>query len=169
MSGDLVVRMSDQIADRALDDPVFLGVHRVALYAAIRNEVLTGRLFAALKGRGIELLFPRVFGEGIEFAEVDRLAGMIPGRWGIPEPVGMGVRDLAGVDLVVVPGVGFDEEGYRLGFGKGFYDRCLGRFEGPKVGLAYDFQVVGRLPRDPGDLRCDRIFTEKRVISPQEM
>jgi 5-formyltetrahydrofolate cyclo-ligase len=94
---------------------------------------------------------------------------VVPGFRGIFEPRCQG-GNAVGVeilDLAIVPGVAFDLQGGRLGYGAGFYDRLLRRFpQGiPKVGIAFDFQVLPRLPRQPHDIALDLIVTESRVIS----
>ena len=72
---------------------------------------------------------------------------------------------IAEIDVVLLPGVAFDECGYRIGFGKGFYDRVLEGFKGTTIGLAYEFQVVKKLPKNSGDVCCRWVVTEKRVIT----
>lgn len=67
------------------------------------------------------------------------------------------------IELVIVPGIVFDPSGYRVGFGKGFYDRFLKTFTGISVGVAYDFQVMDQVPRDDWDVPVDWLFTDKRA------
>ncbi len=69
------------------------------------------------------------------------------------------------IDLVVVPGVAFDEKGYRIGYGKGYYDSWLPRFPmRRRVGLAYDFQVMTAVPRSGHDAPVGIVVTEKRIV-----
>ncbi len=73
---------------------------------------------------------------------------------------------MAKIDLIVLPGVAFDDNGIRLGYGLGCYDRALS--EGGRsvlVGLAYDFQVVAALPQEEHDVPVDFIVTERRILS----
>ena len=87
----------------------------------------------------------------------------VPGRFGIPEPEGGSPVSLSELDLMVVPGVGFDLHGHRLGYGRGYYDRVLaGESRRPTlVGLCFEQQVVDRLPRDPHDVCVDLLITEQ--------
>jgi len=137
---------------------------RIALYASLRREVQTRELFEELKKRGKTIFFPRVAGKNLEWVQTDDLSGLSPGRWGIEEPRPGTSVPLRKGDLVVIPGVAFDEAGGRLGFGHGFYDRSLKDLDVTKIGLAFDFQIVAQLPREAGDLRCHFIITEKRII-----
>jgi len=62
-----------------------------------------------------------------------------------------------------VPGVLFDKVGYRIGYGKGYYDRLLTKLGGIKVGVCYQFQVVEELPRDSWDKPVDLVVTEEKI------
>jgi 5-formyltetrahydrofolate cyclo-ligase len=77
---------------------------------------------------------------------------------GVPIPVGL-------IDLVVVPGLGFDEEGNRLGRGRGFYDRFLAHpeFAGVKCAVAFEEQLCPEIPSDPLDVRVDMLVTDAKV------
>jgi 5-formyltetrahydrofolate cyclo-ligase len=70
------------------------------------------------------------------------------------------------IGLIVVPGLVFDGQGYRLGYGRGYYDRFLFSLSRkvPSAGLAFDFQVVPALPVSPRDFPLDLIITDKRII-----
>lgn len=72
------------------------------------------------------------------------------------------------LDLIVLPGIGFDKKGARIGRGKGYYDKFLKEIKGkiPLIALAYDFQVLDEIPEEPHDVSLDKIITEKRVIKP---
>ena len=67
-------------------------------------------------------------------------------------------------DLVLVPGVAFDLQGCRLGRGLGFYDRILAEASGIKCGVAYDFQLLEKIPVEPHDAKVDFIFTPSRCV-----
>lgn len=88
-----------------------------------------------------------------------------PGWAGIPEPAASCPPiPLNRLDLVLVPGVGFDCDGRRLGRGKGFYDRLLAGVRGVRCGVAGEWQVVGQVPTQPHDERVDCILTPTRWI-----
>lgn len=90
-----------------------------------------------------------------------------PGAYGIREPKHSTCKPVSHkkIDMVIVPGIAFDEKGYRIGYGKGYYDGWLTNFPAPKiVALAYDFQLVGQLPKDSHDKRMGTIITETRTI-----
>ena len=68
------------------------------------------------------------------------------------------------IDLIVVPGVVFDRQGYRIGFGGGYYDRYLSDFEGKRIALAFDEQVIEAVPRESHDLPVHILITETERI-----
>lgn len=70
------------------------------------------------------------------------------------------------IDLIIVPGVVFDTEGYRIGYGGGYYDRFLSDLMNkPKISIAFDLQIVERVPREDFDIPVDYIYTEKEIIN----
>ena len=108
-----------------------------------------------------------------------RLRGMTPkelpvGRFGIPEPPAshpaLSLQDMAGA-LILVPGLVFDEGGYRVGYGGGYYDRLLAKLKRAgiphtTVGLCYSVCLTAALPREPHDIPVDLILDERRIICP---
>jgi 5-formyltetrahydrofolate cyclo-ligase len=91
-----------------------------------------------------------------------------PGKWGILEPAEERVCECTGepFSVIMFPGVAFDREGRRIGYGAGYYDRMLARCGGNslKVAPAYAFQVLPELPCGPLDARVDVIATEQETI-----
>jgi 5-formyltetrahydrofolate cyclo-ligase len=110
-------------------------------------------------------VFPRVVGPYLDFGPARDPGELRPGHRDIPEPAGPHV-DLAEIDVVVVPGLGFGEDGMRLGRGGGHYDRTLSRLPAAavRVGFCYDCQVVEHVPRGAHDQPVDLIVTDQRVV-----
>jgi len=133
----------------------------IALYAPIHNEVRTEYVFeTALRDRK-RVCFPRVKKHHIEFVPVADPSELTDGAFGIAEPAGNDVVTVDDIDIVVVPGVGFDRLGFRLGYGRGYYDRSIGTGREVKLaGLAYDFQVVDELPAEDHDVRINLLVME---------
>ena len=119
----------------------------------------------------VRYTLPRVRGRDLEF--VVRRSGQPfePGAFAIPEPVGGEVVALADHDVVLVPVVAFDADGYRVGQGQGFYDRALAALAAPRpgpgpvlIGVAHSFQHVGEAPRHPWDVPLDAVMTESGLV-----
>jgi 5-formyltetrahydrofolate cyclo-ligase len=158
-------RAASRIAARLLGEPVLRSAPRVALYAALADEVPSRPLFEALVAAGKSCLFPRAQGpHALAFARVTDWSELRPGRYGVLEPpAGAQAVALSEGDLVLVPGVAFDRAGHRLGRGGGFYDRAFpaGAPGGPRLwGIAYGFQLVDAVPHGPRDGRVEAVVTE---------
>lgn len=154
---------------RLADCDAFIQAGCVALYSPIQQEVDTGLLFAEARSCGKRVLYPAVCNDQLQFREVTESGQCVIGRFGIPEPCPKGESCMIEVaDLVVVPGVAFDLQGHRIGFGKGYYDRCLSQLlkHAVLVGFCHDFQVVETIPSEGHDIRMQYIVTDKRIIIP---
>ena len=93
----------------------------------------------------------------------DLEADIVTGRFGIREPrTGCARLSLKRLDLILVPGIAFDLDGHRLGRGRGYYDRLLGELQGARCGVAFDQQIVDRVPIEPHDMRLSCIVTPTR-------
>ncbi|MGI6113438.1 MAG: 5-formyltetrahydrofolate cyclo-ligase [Mahellales bacterium] len=99
---------------------------------------------------------------------IDSFDQVKPGYFGIRQPKEELVRpiDKNEIDLIVVPSVAFDKNGYRVGYGGGYYDRFLAdiKKDVPKIGIAFDCQVVSRVPTDEYDIPVDLIVTNNGII-----
>jgi 5-formyltetrahydrofolate cyclo-ligase len=117
--------------------------------------------------RGKAVMLPRVEGDLLKIYEIRGMEELSPGYMGIPEPPSSveRLRGIKDVRMVVMPGAAFDPRGWRLGYGKGYYDRMLeGAREAPLVALAYEEQISESLPHEEHDVRVDVIITDKRVM-----
>src|SRR5262249_14927245 len=104
--------------------------------------------------RGVMLAYPRVAGNELRLHRVVQAQELTPsGRYRIPEPpADAPLVDAAQLQVIVVPGLAFDADGYRVGYGKGYYDLLLPHTaRARRIGAAYDFQVIERCPRELGD------------------
>ena len=158
---------SQAVARAVLEEPAIRTARRIALYAAQGGELPTRPLFEALGG-ACERLLPRIRGGSLEWASVQAWDELAPGRFGMPEPLGEAVSDPAPGDVVLLPGLAFDGEGWRLGRGGGHFDRAFppGQPAPWLVGLAYWFQLLDAVPHDSRDRRVDAIVTERGWIRP---
>ena len=90
---------------------------------------------------------------------------IVIGKFGVREPAASCAEiPLSQFDLILVPGMAFDLNGNRLGRGQGFYDRILAEASGIKCGVAYDFQLLEKIPTEAHDAKVDFIFTPSRGI-----
>jgi 5-formyltetrahydrofolate cyclo-ligase len=139
----------------------------VAAFWSFGSEVPTPPLLEALHGRGIRVALPRIAGSDLELRTWVPGDPMVLAAFGAREPAGGSPVALGEVDVVCTPGVVFDHDGRRVGYGGGFYDRLFDAM-GPRavrVAIAFDLQVVGGpLPEGSFDRRVDAIVTSSRVL-----
>lgn len=90
---------------------------------------------------------------------------LIKGAYGIYEPSEIRPVSISHIDALIIPGLAFDRQGNRMGFGKGYYDRLLNDCTCPKIGLCYDFQLFDEIPTEPHDIQMNFIITEKEIIT----
>ena len=163
-------RASAALVDRMTSLAAFAGARRVLLNVPFRSEWDAAPLIERALARGKEVLLPRV-DETSRMLDLRRIADpaadIVPGYRGIPEPVERCPRaDPASVDWVLVPGVAFDREGGRLGYGGGYYDRLLPLLSprAARVAGAFSMQIVDRVPSAPHDIRMDTVVTEAEIV-----
>lgn len=143
----------------------------IHFYVSCGGEVETTGMIAHALSRGIRVTVPKMdsASKRLILSELkDPVRELSPGPKGIPEPKPEAFRpvDISLMELFVVPGVAFDERGNRLGQGAGYYDRLLTPVAGrvPIIGLAFELQLVNKIPVGDHDVKVDWIVTEKRVI-----
>jgi 5,10-methenyltetrahydrofolate synthetase len=166
-------RCSTAVLERVAGLDAFKQARRVLAYASFGSEVDTRPFLRAVLAGGRALALPRVDrpARRLNLLHVRDLEGDLQaGMWGIAEPVPARCRAVAPaeIDLVLVPGVVFDREGGRIGYGAGYYDRLLAAWPAPApplVAAAFEIQVVPIVPVLATDRRVDLVVSESRVYS----
>lgn len=137
---------------------------RIALYRATGGELPCDGLAESLMRKGKVCCFPRIEGESMVFCDCKSLdeSCFKTGAFGIMEPVdSLAPVDPESIDVVVLPAVAYNEEGTRLGQGKGYYDRFYAGIKGRKpflLGVCYDFQISSEIPVEEHDITADVIL-----------
>ena len=159
-----VLEMSARIGEHVIMMPEYLRAKRIFCYNALPLEVQTGGLIREILRTGRELYLP-VTGKDKNMKAV-RLydpEAVHKGSFRVMEPDGDETIDPAQLDLILAPGLAFDRSGGRIGYGAGCFDRFLPLCRGTVVGLAFEMQMVDKVPMEPHDHRMDRIVTEAGV------
>lgn len=163
-----VESLSAAIRGRLKTLEVFRDAPQILTYVSSRdNEVDTCALIQELLGAGRVVLAPKAFPSGImQWRRLEGLETLIPGRFGIFEPPEScpAVAGISPAALCLTPGIAFSTDGYRIGYGGGYFDRFLAGFSGTAVGLAYEFQITDDFRSQPHDRPVQWIITEERVI-----
>jgi 5-formyltetrahydrofolate cyclo-ligase len=141
----------------------------ILAYYPFRSEIDTRIIIRDAVTRGKKVALPRVGKRGLELFYIKNLEEDLEhGSYDIMEPIPSRCEKAATshIDLVIVPGVGFDRDHNRLGYGGGFYDRLLTSIPVgvPRIALAFDLQVISEIPVSGHDLKIDILITESQII-----
>ncbi|MCL2112400.1 MAG: 5-formyltetrahydrofolate cyclo-ligase [Streptococcaceae bacterium] len=154
-SADEKKRQTGEILSALIASKTWGNADKIALYMATPMEFDLSRLFEVTDK---EILIPKCFPKRqMIFAKYDT-EHLVRSNFGLMEPDSM-VEVIP--DLIVVPGLAWNEQGYRIGFGGGYYDRYLSGFEGSTVSVIYDFQKVDFTP-EAHDIAVHEVFTAAR-------
>ncbi len=144
--------------------PEYLKAKGIGAFASIPHEINTYPILEGTLSSGKKLYLPKVTKDmaHFEFHLVTDLKNLKPGPFGILEPTSTKAADWNDLELVLAPGLAFDRNGNRLGFGKGFYDRVIPRLKKSclVVGLGYAFQLVEQVPAGPHDIPVKAVLCE---------
>lgn len=128
-------------------------------YLPYNQEVRTVPILARALADGKQVAVPKVYGDEMRFIYLQDLTQVGAGYAGIPEPIADGPVAEDPTALVLMPGLAFDQEGHRMGYGGGFYDKFLAAEpEHPTVALCYAFQMVENLPTEEYDIPVDCVL-----------
>jgi 5-formyltetrahydrofolate cyclo-ligase len=162
---------SEKIREKLFNLPEFKKAKVILFYVSKGSEVKTeGMIKLALKsGKRVVVPISDVKQKKLILSELkDFDKELEPGTFKILEPKKEFFRPISpdNIDFIIVPGIAFDKNGNRIGYGMGFYDKFLSSLKKhiPVIGLAYEFQVVDNIPATDKDVTVDKILTEKRVI-----
>lgn len=164
------------IAEKIIRLPEFRRAGNVMLYLCMseRREVDTSHLVRFIAEESSKRIYaPLLRGDSLHAVPYSRDDPVVSGRFGQPEPVNAEEDVHGNPDIVIVPAVAVDREGWRLGYGKGYYDRYIAglREKGATpfvIAPVFSFQLIDALPHDFWDERLDCIVTEKDVIDIQK-
>ncbi len=137
----------------------------VMFYLSLPSEVSTDKMITESLKKGKKIVVPAVRGKDLIPCLLTQLNQTQEKNFGIREPLEFKPIKKSQLQLIIVPGCGFDFQGYRLGFGQGYYDRFLRDLKGnvPLVGLAFELQVLKKIPHEKEDVPLDFIVTEKKI------
>ncbi len=157
--------LSYQIASKLYKDPLWKEAKTIGITISRFPEVDTYQIIRKAWEEGKRVAIPKCLPENrdMEFRNLIKFNQLESVYSGLLEPIEAETEKVLmnDIDLLIVPGLAYTNEGYRLGFGGGYYDRYLLRFKGETVSLAFDSQMVSSLPVESHDLPIGKIITVK--------
>ncbi len=146
---------------RILDHPAVRTGQRIGAYAATAQELNIDPALEGIISLHKEVFVPRVDGDTLAFCAITQLSDLASGFAGIREPAGPSIACDA-LDVLLVPGLGFDPTGRRIGYGGGFYDRTLAALAPAcvTIGIAFQHQIVPVIPTEEHDIAVLCVLTD---------
>lgn len=152
---------TETIAQKIIASDNFREATDLFCYMDFDGEVGTELIMDEAWRLGKDIWLPKVMDGKMEFYLVESEEELVRGTYGILEPTGESEKAPGDDGLVIVPGIAFDKNHNRLGYGKGYYDRYLKAHPGLiKLGIAFDIQLVDKIPAEECDCKMDMVFTE---------
>ena len=159
MTEDQIREKSEALTRLFLQSEEYRNARSIYGYLPYNQEVRTVPLLEQALRDGKRVAVPKCYGDEMRFIWMEDLSRVEKGYAGIPEPIADGPVADDETALVLMPGMAFDKEGHRIGYGGGFYDKFLAREGGhPTLALCYDFQVLSHLETEEFDIPVDKVL-----------
>lgn len=159
MTHEQIEGTSAQLAELFLASDAYRAAKTIYGYLPYNQEVRTESILERAIMDGKQVAVPKVYGDEMRFVLMEDLSKVEAGYAGIPEPIADEPIAMDTTALVLMPGLAFDAEGHRIGYGGGFYDKFLEKEPGhPTVALCYEFQVFPHLETDVHDIPVDLVI-----------
>ena len=167
LGSESVRKNGEQILKKLCVLKEFKSAKSIATFVDFENEPPTRQLIEKALEMGKTVLVPRTNSakKTLSFHAIRGLSELKPNRRGILEPA-IEKTELKPheIDLILVPGLAFDEKGHRLGSGQGYFDRALPKMKkASKIGIGFEEFVIAKLPIEAHDAKLDALITEKKV------
>ena len=160
MTEGQIVRASVRLGQLLEQSECYRQAKTVYFYLPYNQEVRTKPMIEKAWTQGKRVAVPKVYGEEMRFIYLTDFSQIAPGSFGIPEPIADGPVAQETDALVLMPGMAFDPQGHRIGYGGGFYDKFLSAEPNhPTVALCYDFQLLDRLDTEEFDIPVDLVLS----------
>jgi 5-formyltetrahydrofolate cyclo-ligase len=162
VSAQNILKFSNRISLSFLEIIKNNNFNSIMSYCSFQNEVDTNFINNEILKMKKILILPKIENNKIIPVREKILLDLKKNSFGIHEPCGLFYTDR--IDMIIVPGIGFDKNGNRIGFGKGFYDRFLKNYKTTlKIALAFEFQILNNIPNEEHDIKINRLVSEDNL------
>lgn len=159
MTEEEIVRRSEELGKLFAASQAYRDARTVYGYLPYNQEVRTVPMLEQALRDGKQVAVPKCYGDEMKFILMTDLSLVEKGYAGIPEPIADGPVAEDETALVLMPGLAFDPQGHRIGYGGGFYDKFLSREPGhPTLALCYEFQMLPHLDTEEHDIPVDTVL-----------
>ena len=159
MTEEEIVSRSDKLGELFAQSEAYKAAKTIYGYLPYNQEVRTVPMLEQALRDGKRVAVPKVYGDEMKFLYLDDLSQVEKGYAGIPEPIADEPVADDDTALVLMPGLAFDPQGHRIGYGGGFYDKFLAAEPNhPTLALCYEFQMLPRLDTEEHDIPVDTVL-----------
>ena len=159
MTEEQIVSKSEKLGQLLAQNELYKNAKTFYGYLPYNQEVRTVSMLEQALREGKQVAVPKCYGDTMKFIYMDDLSQVAPGYAGIPEPIADGPVANDPTALVLMPGMAFDPQGHRIGYGGGFYDKFLAAEpDHPTLALCYDFQMLPYLETEEYDIPVDCVL-----------
>ena len=153
------VTKDNLIYQKVINNKDILSSKTLLIYISINSEVDTIKIINYfLYAKNIAV--PKIIDNGMFFCYVTNLNDLTPGKYNIPEPTNENIVTDFDNAICIVPGICYDKENYRIGYGKGYYDRFLSKNKIKTIGLCYKECMIEKIDNDKYDYKIDEVITD---------
>ncbi len=170
-SKDDIEELNSKIQINAINEIDFKSSVNTLLYFPYKNEISTDQIIDELSKHSNNIYMPRIVSENkLKFNIFKEGESLRKNKYGIDEVLNNNYISPELLNIMLIPFVGIDKKGYRLGYGGGYFDRTLEKLKSKKdkplfVGLGYDYQILDKHFGENHDIKYDLVITESRVLS----
>ena len=159
MTQEEILLRSEKLGQLLAQSPIYQSAKTIYGYLPYNQEVRTWDALQKAMADGKRVAVPKVYGDEMNFIYITDFSQIGTGYCGIPEPITDEPIASDKTALVLMPGLAFDREGHRIGYGGGYYDRFLSdEPDHPTLALCYDFQIRENLPTEEFDIPVDTVI-----------
>lgn len=153
------VTKDNLIYQKVINNKDILSSKTLLIYISINSEVDTTKIINYfLNTKNIAV--PKIIDNNMFFCYVTNLNDLTPGKYNIPEPTNENIVTDFDNAICIVPGICYDKKNYRVGYGKGYYDRFLSKNKIKTIGLCYKECMIEKIDNDKYDYKIDEVITE---------
>lgn len=163
LSPDFIKIASSKIQDNLRKIENYRNAKLIGGYNAVGSEVRTQDILQEILNAGKELALPKVEKDDLVFKKITSFSDLEVGNFSVMEPKDR-CEEIKRLEVILVPAIALTRQGFRLGYGFGYYDRYLHGKHSKKIALAYSKQIIKTIPHDGHDVKVDCIVTEDEVI-----
>ena len=158
IKGENKLKYDNDIFGKIINSSEYKKSKLVLIYVSLKDEVDTIKLIKQCLKENKKVAVPKCQGNTINFYYINSLEELKKGKFNLLEPENNSLVLDSENSICIIPGICFDKQGNRIGYGKGYYDRFLEKYRGTKIGITYKDCICEKIDTDKYDIKMDKII-----------